>query len=184
MGMGDMREMFMVPAEASQRCVYLGNIHPEASYKEVFDVLKGLILNLKIIPEKKCAFANFVDPAEADAFVRYGASIDLNVHGNRIKVGWGKPSPLTGELQSALSAGVTRNIYIGRIDSNFPEQQLLKELASFGHVEKIDFLKEKNIGFIHMDSVQNAMKAVLALRQDPNWSQYRWNYGKDRCTRM
>jgi len=169
------------------RTVYIGGLHADASYTELLDVVRGgSVASCKILPEKNCAFVTFVDPESALAFHHASFNRDgLNVHGQKVKVGWGKPAPLPPTVVAALQRGATRNVYLGGIETDtITESKLDTDLSQYGTVEKVNIVLDKQIAFVNFISIQSAVKAVAALRQDPSYSKYKINYGKDRCARL
>jgi len=170
------------------RTVYIGGLHAETSYTELLDCIRGgPVASCKLLPEKNCAFVTFVDPESAAIFHRmasFGRDA-LNVHNQKVKVGWGKPAPLPPTVVAALARGATRNVYLGGIDTEIiTESKLESDLSQYGTVEKVNVILDKAIAFINFTSIQSAVKAVAALRQDPEYSKFKINYGKDRCARM
>jgi len=175
-----------LPDDAN-RTVYLGGLHPDTTYNELLDIVRGgNVASCKILPEKNCAFITFVEPENAATFHHLAMSgRDIMVHGQKIKVGWGKPNPLPATVVMAISRGATRNVYIGGIDTEtVTDKKLEADLSQYGTIEKVNIVPDKNIAFINFTSIQNAVKAVAALRQDPGYIKYKINYGKDRCARI
>lgn len=71
----------------------------------------GPIENVKIIPDKSCAFISFLEPAAAAAFHSDACLRKLSLHGQDLKIGWGKPSTIPAPvLQACQQHGATRNV--------------------------------------------------------------------------
>jgi len=103
----------------------------------------------------------------------------------KIKIGWGKPNPIPANVVMAISRGATRNVFLGGIDTeDITEEKLESDLSQYGTIEKINVVPGKHLAFVNFISIQSAVKAVTALRQDPAYVKYKVNYGKDRCARM
>jgi len=169
------------------RTVYIGGLHADATYTELLDIVRGgAVASCKILSEKNCAFVTFVDPESALAFHHASLNRDgLIIHGQKVKVGWGKPEPLPPTVIAALQRGATRNVYLGGIETDtVTEQKLETDLSQYGIIEKVNIVLDKQIAFVNFISIQSAVKAVAALRQDPMYSKYKINYGKDRCARV
>jgi len=140
----------------------------------------------KFFLKKNCAFVTFVEPDSAVSFHRLASfgREPLSVHNQKVKVGWGKPAPLPPNVVAALQRGATRNVYLGGIETDtITESKLESDLSQYGTVEKVNVILDKAIAFINFTSIQSAVKAVAALRQDPAYSKFKINYGKDRCAR-
>jgi len=174
--------------ENNNRTVYIGNLHPDTTCSELLDNIRGgNVASCKMVTEKNCAFITFVEPENASIFHRFAMSNrdGMIIHGQEVKIGWGKPNPLPPNVIMAVSRGATRNVYLGGIDlETITEKKLESELSQYGTIDKINIVSDKNIAFVNFTSIQNAVKAVAALRQDPAYSKYKINYGKDRCARI
>lgn len=168
----------------TSRTVYLGNIPAETSAEEILNhVRSGQIESVRLLPDKNCAFISFLDSNSATHFHSDAILKKLAIKGNDIKVGWGKPSQVPTSVALAVQqSGASRNVYIGNLPEDMPEEELREELGKFGPVDTVKFVKEKGIGFVHFLSISNAMKAVTQLPQEPKWqAPKRVFYGKDRC---
>ncbi|KAI8804747.1 hypothetical protein BJ742DRAFT_775851 [Cladochytrium replicatum] len=165
------------------RTVYMGTIHPDATTKDICDVIRGGILEkIKYQPEKNTAFATFVDPAAASAFVHRGNTDGVVVKGKRVRVSWGTRSTmLPVHIAAAVQSGASRNVYIGTIDETITEERLRRDFGSFGEIELVNIIPEKNIAFVNFTEIQFAMRAVEAMKMNPEYAAYKVNYGKDRC---
>ncbi|KAG0173006.1 hypothetical protein DFQ28_006342 [Apophysomyces sp. BC1034] len=164
------------------RTIYLGNVPKDANVTEILNYVKtGAIESIKVLPEKNCAFLTFVDPTSAQAFYQEHLIKKLTVQGTELKIGWGKPSPLSSNVQMAIQNGATRNVYLGQLDAAVTEESLREEMSKFGAIDQVKLLREKNIGFVHFTSISAAIKAVSTLPTESAWASRRVNYGKDRC---
>lgn len=94
------------------RTVYVGNLPGDASVDELLSQVRyGPIESVKIIPDKSCAFISFLDPNTAAAFHSDANLRKVQLHGQDLKIGWGKatgiPAPV---LQAVQQNGATRNV--------------------------------------------------------------------------
>jgi RNA recognition motif-containing protein len=173
------------PAQIGNRSVYLGNISAETSVEELCNNIRGGVLeSIKVLPEKKCAFVTFVDPAAAMAFFRHCEQNPITIAGRRVRVGWGKclapPSP---KLLQEVNNGVSRNVYIGQITDFdvFTQDKLRTDFGEFGEIELINFLKEKHAAYVNFTSIEAAQKAIAGIKSKPDYAALRIAHGKDRC---
>ncbi|CAI4054188.1 hypothetical protein SUVZ_16G1030 [Saccharomyces uvarum] len=174
---------------APTRTVYLGNVPPHLTVKELLDhVRSGVVEDVKIIPEKMCAFISFVDESAALLFHSDAILKRLNIGDRDIKIGWGKPTRIDPIVAARITTdGATRNVYIGRMtvegeESHLSEEQLRADLQEYGEIDCIKIIKEKGIAFIHFASILNAIKVVTNLPiRNPYYQNKRIFYGKDRC---
>jgi len=187
-GLSQIAPSLGISQDLLNRTVYLGNIHPETTYTELCDNIKGgNIAQVRILEDKRCAFVTFVEPEAAQIFHRYciSAAEGLQIHNQRVRAGWGKPGGLPASVEGAVSRGATRNVYLGGIDVEATtEQKLAEDLGKYGTIEKVNILAEKQLAFVHFTAISAAVKAVQGLRQDPYYSKFKINYGKDRCAKL
>lgn len=184
---------------APSKTVYLGNIPPTLTVKALLDhVRSGVVEEVKILPDKMCAFLTFVDESAALLFHSDALLKRLHIDGRDIKIGWGKPTPVDPIVASAISSdGATRNVYIGQLntdadiasqvgadpaDEPITEEKLRSDLQEFGEIDCIKIVPEKGIAFIHFASILSAIKVVANLATaNVYYKNKKIFYGKDRC---
>ncbi|KAI9347726.1 hypothetical protein BDR26DRAFT_799495 [Obelidium mucronatum] len=167
-----------------QRTLYLGGLHPDATAKDICDVLRGgLVQKVHFLAEKNTAFVTFIDPMVAHALFLRGSNEGVVIKGKRVKIGWGKPAPfMPSNIFNALQKGATRNVYVGPLDATMTEQRLRTDFGEFGEVELINMVPEKQIGFVSFTDIASAIKVVEGLAAaNPLYANLRVSYGKDRC---
>lgn len=167
------------------RTVYLGNLHQDSSVEEICNVVRGgLLQNIRFLKERHVCFITFIDPIAAAQFFAMCQLHGLTIHNRRIKVGWGKHSgPLSNALSLAVSNGASRNIYVGNITNfdYFNYQKLREDFSTFGDIEQINYLEEKNCAFINFVNIANAIKAIDGIKSLEDYKSLKINFGKDRC---
>ncbi|CAD6910572.1 unnamed protein product [Tilletia controversa] len=170
-------------AAAPGRTVYVGNLPADASVDELLSLVKfGPIESVKILPEKNCAFISFLEGGAGSAFHADACVKKISLHGQELKIGWGKTTPLPASVLMAVQQHqATRNVYLGQLEPDETEQSLRDDLARFGPIDQVKIVRDKNIGFVHFLSIQTAMKVVATLPTEPAWAGKRVHYGKDRC---
>ncbi|KIM50953.1 hypothetical protein SCLCIDRAFT_33857 [Scleroderma citrinum Foug A] len=143
---------------------YVGNLPATASVDELLNLVHfGPLESIRVLPEKLCIFK-------------------LSLHGQELKIGWGKPSPVSTQVQLAIQqSNTSRNVYLGGLDECTTEEQLRDDLSWFGLIDQVKIMRDKNIGFVHFLSIAVATKVVNTLPTEPAWAGKRINYGKDRC---
>lgn len=172
-------EMSNVPT----RTVYLGNIPSGISPHELFNHIRsGTVESLKLIPSKNCAFVSFLDEKSATLFHSDAILKRLTINNHEIKIGWGKPSPLSPVVASCVQRyNATRNVYIGNLSPSTTEEDLKNDCVEFGDIDTIKILREKKIAFVHFTSVLAAIKCVQSLPLADKYKERKIFYGKDRC---
>lgn len=180
--------VYFLPAQAAAnnatgRTVYVGSLPPSASVDELLNLVHfGPLESIRVLPNKSCVFLSFLDGSTAAAFHADATLRKLTLHGQELKIGWGKPSPVPTNVLMAISqSGASRNVYIGGLDEGTTEEHLRDSLSRFGLIDQVKIVKDKNIGFVHFLSIGVATKVVGTLPQEPAWAGKRVNYGKDRC---
>ncbi|KKA27160.1 hypothetical protein TD95_000385 [Thielaviopsis punctulata] len=171
-------------AAGNSRTVYLGNIPSDTPAEEILNhVRSGQIESVRLLPDKNCAFISFLDASSATHFHSDAILKKLCIQGQDIKVGWGKPSQVPTSVALAVQqSGASRNVYLGNLPEEITEEEIREDLAKYGAIDMVKYVKEKNIAFIHYLSITNAVKAVSQLPQEPKWqAPRRVYYGKDRC---
>ncbi len=94
----------------------------------------------------------------------------------RIKLGWGKSAgPLQPALTLAVHARTMHNVYIGNIEDfeTFSKERLKRDFGEYGHLELVNFLKEKNCAFVNFTNLSNAINVIEGAN-------LRITHGKDR----
>lgn len=167
------------------RTVYLGNLHQDSSVEEICNVVRGgLLQSIRFLKERHVCFITFIDPIAAAQFFAMCQLHGLTIHNRRIKVGWGKHSgPLSNALSLAVSNGASRNIYVGNIDNfqYYNANKLREDFSTFGDIEQINHLEDKNCAFINFVNIANAIKAIDGIKSFNDYKNLKINFGKDRC---
>ena len=129
------------------RTVYVGNLPATASVDELLNLVHfGPIESIRVLPEKSCVFLSFLDASTAASFHADAVIKKLSLHGQELKIGWGKNSgPLPPALALAVHSGATRNVYVGNVEDFdvFTEEKLKRDFGEYGEIELVNFLKEK-----------------------------------------
>lgn len=126
------------------RTVYIGNLPADASVDELLNLVHfGPLESVRVLPEKSCVFISFLDGATAAAFHADATVKKLGLHGNELKIGWGKASPVPSQvLQSIQQSNASRNVYLGGLDEGMTEEMLRDELSRFGLIDQVKIVRE------------------------------------------
>lgn len=145
------------------RTVYVGNLPATASVDELLNLVHfGPLENIRVLPEKSCVFLSFLDAPTAAAFHADATVKKLSLHGQELKIGWGKASPVPAQVALAISqSNASRNVYLGGLEENMTEEQLRDDLSRFGLIDQVKIVRDKNIGFVHFLSISVATKVRL-----------------------
>lgn len=142
------------------RTVYVGNLPATASVDELLNLVHfGPLESIRVLPEKSCVFLSFLDSGTAAAFHADATIKKLSLHGQELKIGWGKPSPVSPQVQLAIQqSNASRNVYLGGLEECMTEEQLRDDLSRFGLIDQVKIVRDKNIGFVHFLSIAVATK--------------------------
>lgn len=175
------------------RTVYLGNLHPETPTEKICNIVRGGLLHT-VRRDKYSCFVTFIEPLAAAQFFATASMEGLYLLGRRLKVGWGKHSgPLPNNIALAVTAGASRNVYIGSVsDSLVPQQsELWDDFSKYGEIEQINFFKDNKCAFVNYTSIASAIRLVDELNGSSKaqahaaWNNkyldYKIAFGKDRC---
>ncbi|ORZ13192.1 hypothetical protein BCR42DRAFT_493262 [Absidia repens] len=168
----------------SNRTIYLGNIHPDTTCEDICNVVRGGILSqIRYMVDKHIAFLVFVDPMQALQFFNQSNYYGMVIKSRQLKIGWGKPCSLSGNVIQAVHNGGSRNVYLGNMegDESMSEEKLKQDFSEYGDIELVNTLKEKNCAFINFTSIAAAIRAIEGIRTKEEYKRFRINYGKDRC---
>lgn len=185
----DMAALNMAPVSAAPtmmpvgRTVYVGNLPDNVPVNELLDLVHfGPLENVRLFPDKNCAFLSFLTAQTAASFHADSSVKRVTLRGQELKIGWGKPSVLPPSVLYAVQHHqASRNVYIGHLDDGETVESLRDKLLHFGPIDQVKIQHDQHIAFVHFLSIQTAMKVVSVLPADPDWSRHRINYGKDRC---
>lgn len=200
------------PYNAGNRTLYLGCLHPNTTVEEIANNVRagGLVESIKFYRSKRMCFITFVDPNIALKFyLNHQVLHQLIIHGNDVNVSWGKNhlGPLNREIALAVTAGASRNVYIGvkakgegdnEIKTPLPDEETMRsDFSKFGDLEQINFYHNKDSGFINFMNIMNAIKLVEMFESKnvekirtiagdngefyEKYKQFKISYGKDRC---
>lgn len=171
-------------AGGNSRTVYLGNLPGDILPNELLDYVRlGILEDVKIIPNKNCAFISFIDTNSALLFHSDCVLKKLCIRGHNIRVGWGKDNPILPSVLEAIQRdGATRNVYLGNLGANINEEELREDLSNFGLIDSIKIIPDKSIAFVHFLSIASAVNCVNNLSSKfEKYDNKKVFYGKDRC---
>ncbi|KAJ3186090.1 hypothetical protein HDU85_001008 [Gaertneriomyces sp. JEL0708] len=137
------------------RSLWIGNIDPTLSPSDLLTLFSpfGPIESLRILPDKECAFVNYVRTEDA---VRARDEMQGGRVGNCIvRIGFGKAENCndTGGMQP------TKSLWIGNLVPTTDPAELEALFSGFGPIESARVLTHKNCGFVNFFRLEDAMEA-------------------------
>ncbi|KAI5953697.1 hypothetical protein KGF54_003069 [Candida jiufengensis] len=173
----------------NNRSLYLGNLHPSTTIEEIANNVRagGLVESINYFPEKKMCFITFIDAAIAYKFYKTHQQLhQLVIHGCDITVGWAKQhsGPLSRDIALAVTAGASRNVYIGiknNKDSESPkpliptEEELRKDFSNLGSLEQINFFHNNDCAFLNFINIKSAIALINIFNLEEKDSIFKLN---------
>lgn len=140
----------------------------DASVDELLNLVRfGPIESVRLLPERSCVFISFLDGSTAAGFHADAQVKKLALHGQELKIGWGKASNLSSSISQEVSQNqATRNVFVGGLDESTTEQDLRDALSSFGPIDQVKIVRDKNIGFVHFLSIATAIQVSYTRRHE------------------
>ncbi|KAJ1964055.1 hypothetical protein GGI12_001668 [Dipsacomyces acuminosporus] len=144
------------------RSLWVGNVDPGLSNQDLIAIFGkyGRVESLRLLPDKECAFVNFLrveDAIRAKEDMHSGARIGNNT----VRVGFGKgESYATGDAQAMQP---TRALWIGNIATATTPETLQAAFEPFGTIESARVLSHKNCGFVNFIRLEDAVRAKQAM---------------------
>jgi RNA recognition motif-containing protein len=162
---GDDREKKRKEFDPS-RAIYLGNVQPAtATYFDICSVANehGAIEMVKIMPQKGCAFLNFVEESAARSFFEACHKDPPRIGDQTLRVSFAKTSEMPDDLRKQIDGGASRNLFVGNVTDLVNEDMLMQLFSRFGPFENISIIRQKGIAFVNLTSIRNALAAKSAL---------------------
>ncbi|KAI7861838.1 armadillo-type protein [Spinellus fusiger] len=161
-------------AQTPTRSLWLGNMDPAITAADLTLMLEGCgaIDNVRLIPDRECAFVNFVT---IDGAIKAKANVvhqmSCRIGQQQVKVGFGRPEAVpqaavcgsSGGEMNGSSQGPTRALWIGNIPVSTTSASLLAIFSPFGVIESARVLTHKNCGFVNFSQQEEAVRAKKAL---------------------
>nr|XP_019048935.1 pumilio domain-containing protein c [Kwoniella bestiolae CBS 10118]OCF27865.1 pumilio domain-containing protein c [Kwoniella bestiolae CBS 10118] len=176
------------------RSLWIGNLDVNATSDALLHVFApyGAIESVRMLPEKTCAFVNFMEKTDAirardDVLNRMGGHVSALSETAPVRIGFGKidsapngpsinttitvppPTSTTVSVESPdakdgdQSALPTRALWIGSIPGTTSPSTLLQIFSPFGPVESARVLMNKCCGFVNFERLDSAVSARNAL---------------------
>ncbi|KAF9166180.1 hypothetical protein DFQ26_008502 [Actinomortierella ambigua] len=150
-----------VTQQVPTRSLWIGNLDPSLTTNDLMKLCSpyGQIESLRVLPDKECAFVNFMTVEDAvrakeDISERCGGRVGNHV----VRVGFGKTEVLMNpDSSNALQS--TRALWIGNLPPATTPGALHAIFSHFGPIESARVLAHKSCGFINFDNIEDAITA-------------------------
>ncbi|OLY82723.1 Pumilio domain-containing protein [Smittium mucronatum] len=149
------------PYESSPtRSLWVGNLDLSVTPRELIEVFGkfGRIESLRTLPDKECAFINFM--RLEDAMRAHDEMQNGFIKNSAVRVGYGKGEGYATSDAQAMQP--TRALWIGNISANTTPASLRKLFETFGVVESARILGQKSCGFVNFERIEDAVRAKQA----------------------
>ncbi|KAJ1551193.1 hypothetical protein HK096_002595, partial [Nowakowskiella sp. JEL0078] len=136
--------------QTPSRSLWIGNIDPALSASDLLTQFTpfGSIESLRILPDKECAFVNYVKVE--DAVVARDTMQGSRIGNCVVKIGFGRP-----EINDSMG--------IGNIPPTTDPTDIEHIFSQFGQVESARVLTHKNCGFVNFFTIDDAITARKAM---------------------
>jgi RNA recognition motif-containing protein len=161
-GYGGQMGMRSAPPQQPSRSVYLGNIPETASEMDLQAManMYGELESVRVMPDKHCAFVNFVQESSATAFMaQASAGYPILVLGMPVRVGWAKPQGESrggggGQYGGGMARGPppqspSRAVYIGNVPDTATDADIIPLASTYGQLESVRVMPEKHCAFVN-----------------------------------
>ncbi|TPX53560.1 hypothetical protein PhCBS80983_g06262 [Powellomyces hirtus] len=146
---------FPHPHQIPTRSLWIGNIDPTLSPSDLLTLFSpfGPIESLRILPDKECAFVNYIRVEDA---IRARDDMQGGRVGNCIvRIGFGKAEA----INDTQGMQPTKSLWVGNIPPTTDPGELEAMFAAYGAVESARVLTHKNCGFVNFIRLEDAMEA-------------------------
>ncbi|PVU98651.1 hypothetical protein BB559_001384 [Furculomyces boomerangus] len=145
---------------APTRSLWVGNLDLNITAQELIEVFGkfGRIESLRTLPDKECAFVNFM--RLEDAMAAHDEMQGRKIKNSSVRVGYGKGEGYASSDAQAMQP--TRALWIGNISSTTTPASLRKVFEKFGVVESARILTQKSCGFVNFERLEDAVRAKQA----------------------
>ncbi|KAJ3092152.1 hypothetical protein HK102_010276 [Quaeritorhiza haematococci] len=141
------------------RSLWIGNVDPTLSPSDLLHLFSpfGAIESLRILPDKECAFVNYVRVEDA---IRAKEEMQGGRVGNCIvRVGYGKAEA----INDTQGMQPTKSLWVGNIPPTTDPAELEALFYPFGPIESARVLTHKNCGFVNFERLEDAIEARKAM---------------------
>ncbi|KAI9300246.1 hypothetical protein BJ944DRAFT_253246 [Cunninghamella echinulata] len=155
-------------SQTPTRSLWIGNLDTSLGLENLITLFSqyGPIENIRLLPERDCAFINFMQMEDA---IQAKEIIMNQMNGligsSVVRIGFGKldaqsPSPT---MEFGNVQGPTRALWIGNLPTTTTPTTLFTIFSVFGTIESVRILSHRNCGFVNFNSQEDAVRAKKAL---------------------
>ncbi|PVU87261.1 hypothetical protein BB561_006408 [Smittium simulii] len=145
---------------APTRSLWIGNLEIDITPRDLIEHFGkfGRIESLRTLPDKECAFVNFM--RLEDAMRAHDEMQGIQIKNSIIRVGYGKGEGYATSDAQAMQP--TRALWVGNISSTTTPSSLRVFFENFGVVESARILGQKSCGFVNFERLEDAVRAKQA----------------------
>jgi RNA recognition motif-containing protein len=168
-------------SETPTRSIFIGNLDPTVTDVDLKILFKphGRIESIRLLPNKECAFVNFITVEEAMKAKQFikgkpigniaprigfgrinsnGNNSDNSANGRNIL------SSENGNVDSGpTSIAVSRSVWVGQLSSTASKEALMNAFSKFGHILNVRITSNKSCAFVDFYNIQHAIKAKNSM---------------------
>jgi RNA recognition motif-containing protein len=169
-------------SETPTRSIFIGNLDPTVTDVDLKALFKphGRIESIRLLPNKECAFVNFITVEEAMkakqfikgkpignivpriGFGRINSNNNCGDNPNGFKSLPQQSDNVNNELGPTAIA-VSRSVWVGQLSSTASKEALLNAFSKFGHILNVRITSNKSCAFVDFYNIQHAIKAKNSM---------------------
>jgi RNA recognition motif-containing protein len=138
---------------APSRAIYMGNVPGTATEADIIPLASsyGQLESVRIVPEKHCAFVNFVADSAAQAFMAQASENQVFVCGQVVRVGWGKTRPPQSQGGHETRAPIkpSRSVHLGNLPLMATEADIFAVASPFGPMDSVRLMPGRGFAFVN-----------------------------------
>jgi len=208
-----------LPEGEPSRGIYIGYLDPATTYRDIcrlgnsfgtfFFFLShnsltrsqqmnpGTLEFVKLVPQKSCAFINFIHMEDAKKMYKVASEKAISLHNRRISVGWAKSNPMFPNIENFARNGATRNLYLSNLSQDVSENFIVAlfkssllqnkggiQFAKEHCVESLVINRQRGFAFLNTTSITGAIAMKTRYGDDCRIGdqQIRISFAKERVS--
>eukprot|EP00940_MAST-03C_sp_MAST-3C-sp2_P002133 g2133.t1 len=156
------------------RSIFIGMIPPAVTFHDICRLGNafGPIEWIKFLPQKQCAFLNFVYQQHAAMLFAVASRAGIMLYNCTLQFGWAKSQALSLELAGRIKSGATRILFLGNLSSDISERTIaaLFWQTTLGlpdrHIESIVINRKHHFAFLATTSLAAAVRMHDRLKNN------------------
>ena len=170
-------------ARLDQRTITINNITDRTTHKDLAAIIRGgMVLDMYIRPQERCANISFLDGAAAKAFMSHVKRHDVYLHDRRLEFSWSERQyTLSHHVARKIQGGASRNFLMRNVHPNITEEGIRDDLEHIHNLAVLDIKFTSTDCLISVNSVNNALFAKTCMMSRAKYKGHRFDFYEDEC---